>query len=135
MNSSDRCRLRIVCNVCISLLVCFDPCKIQAQPQTVPHRESCTAWGAVRGQYGHPYFGTVNSCDEAVTVQLLFPGSPNVMKHDLKPQEVFNTGLTIEEAPDLYAFTTCPVGYVPSVPLVEKNWSTIIRSQYQCVKE
>ncbi len=130
----DRYRLEITIAVVVLVALALGSDKALGQ-QTVPHRESCTKWGPVRGQYGYPYFGTVNSCSEPVTVQLLIPGFPEIIRRDLKPMEVFNTGFSLIEAPDIYVFTTCPAGYVSSVPLVPANSETLRRSQYTCVME
>lgn len=129
-----RYRLEITIAVVVLAALALGSDKAHGQ-QTVPHRESCTRWGPVRGEDDDIYFGTVNSCSEPVTVQLLIPGFPEIVRRGLKPMEVFNTGFSMIEAPDMYVFTTCPAGYVSGVPLVPKNWDTLQRGEYMCVKE
>lgn len=92
------------------------------------HKEQCTTWGDMNGR-----LGTTNTCDKAVIVQ--FMGNDQVViEHELSPGDVFDTGLTRSET-SFWMFTTCPVGYVSSVPFKKKNNIAIRASEYNCVRK
>ena len=92
--------------------------------------EHCTKWDYEEGQ-----FGTRNTCDEAVFVQFSAPGKPSI-EHRLKPGEILRTGLTRAQTSGLsWMFTTCPVGYISSVPLDPAGRAEIAGSHYSCIKK
>ena len=65
-----------------------------------------------------------------VVVQLLSGDSSTVTLHELKPGEIF-----LIERNSLRLFTTCMVGYVPSVPFTPANHDAINIGRYHCVKQ
>lgn len=91
------------------------------------HKEQCTIWEYMDGR-----LGTKNTCDEAVFVQFMVKDRA-VIERVLSPGEIFDTGLTRSET-SYWMFTTCPVGYVSSVPLKEENNTLIRASAYSCAR-
>jgi hypothetical protein len=94
-------------------------------PELHPNAEVCTAF-TWRGEK----YGTQNVCDRPVVVQLLSGDSSTVTLHELKPGEIF-----LIERNSLRLFTTCMVGYVPSVPFTPANHDAINMGRYHCVKQ
>lgn len=95
-----------------------------------PHMEQCTTWGYDGGQ-----FGTENTCDKAVVIQFMAEGQ-RAIERLLNPGETFRTGLSRSQIDrGWWMFTTCPVGYVSSVPFLSKNNEVIRASRYSCVRK
>jgi uncharacterized membrane-anchored protein len=89
-----------------------------------PHIEKCTIF-----QDEGYEFVIINSCDETVDV-VLMPSGQNASGFRIGPMERLVTGMSYTRS---YVFTTCPVGYVSSVPVREGRRSLISRSQYVCL--
>ena len=105
--------------------------------QTVAHVESCTtdSWGFLAF---HGYeFGTVNSCQEPVSIWFVRKKTGKVVEATVKGRGVFTTGLDMETfggdhwGPWISA--TCPLGYKPSPAVSFKDENTFLGSKYQCV--
>jgi uncharacterized membrane-anchored protein len=71
----------------------------------------------------------INSCDEPVAV-VFMPRGQNAREFALGPMERLATGTRSTAS---YVYTTCPAGYVSSVPVREGRRSLISRSQYVCI--
>ena len=125
---SQTCR-QITVAGCIALTqIC--PTAVIAQ-ETAPHLEKCTVWS-----FNNDRFVTINNCTEPVTIQFMLMSNQNVVYRDVKPGEVFDTGLSSEAFKNSgWLFTTCPVGYSPSVEFLLKNKDVILPSKYECVKK
>jgi len=99
-----------------------------------PHMEQCTTW-----EYHDDNFGTENTCNKDVVIQFMVKDQ-RAIERQLKPGEAFRTGLSRSQTIG-WMFTTCPVGYVSSVPfLPEKDDafidpSPIKASLYSCVRK
>lgn len=99
-----------------------------------PHMEQCTTW-----EYDDDNFGTENTCDKAVVIQFMVKDQPAI-ERQLKPGETFRTGLSRSQTIG-WMFTTCPVGYVSSVPFLPEeddafiDPSPIKASLYSCVRK
>lgn len=96
-----------------------------------PHAEHCTkVWDYYDGQ-----FGTRNTCDEPVVVWLMTHSDQAAMVRELKPGEIFRSGLTREQIRSGWVFATCPVGHVTSIPIGPQSREEIAKGRYHCVKE
>jgi hypothetical protein len=99
--------------------------------ETVPHLENCTAWA-----YSDGRFGTADTCKEPVAIQFMLMTDQRIQQREVKPAEVFDTGLSRKEIESSgWLFTTCPAGYSPSVPFLLKNQDVILPSKYDCVRK
>jgi len=94
-------------------------------PGTSPHFERCTAFLDENDE-----LVIVNSCDEALVVGFM-PYGQRATEFTVRPMERLATELSYA---DRYVYTTCPIGYVSSVPVRAGRRSLISRSQYLCIK-
>lgn len=95
-----------------------------------PPIEQCTTWGFDSGQ-----FGTENTCNKAVVIQFMAKDQRPIERM-LNPGEAFRTGLSHSQiGQEWWMFTTCPVGYVSSVPFLPENNDAIRTSRYSCVRK
>lgn len=129
MHSKFRTCHQFTIAVCIAATaIC--PLAILAQ-ETVPHLEKCTEWF-----FRDDLFGTMNNCREPVTIQFMLTSNQRIEQRDIKPGEFFDTGLSPKAfGSSGWLFTTCPVGYSPSVDFLLKNKDVILPSKYDCVKK
>ena len=88
-----------------------------------PHIEKCTIFQDERYE-----FVIINSCNEPVDVVLMASGQ-KASEFRIGPMERLATGMSYTRE---YVYTTCPLGYVSSVPVREGRRSLISRSQYLC---
>lgn len=103
--------------------------------QSAPHAESCNndSWGFLAF---HGYeFGTVNSCEEEITIWFRKKGG-GLRKATVKSRGVFTTGYDM----DTYAgkiipwiSATCRAGYEPNPRVSFKNQKAFDDSTYKCV--
>lgn len=94
-----------------------------------PHMEHCTTWDYDDGQ-----FGTRNTCGAPVYVQFLAPGQRSIERR-LDPDESLQSGLNRAQIDGLsWMFTTCPAGYMSSLPLGPQNRTQIAASHYDCIE-
>lgn len=98
--------------------------------QLKPHMEQCTKW-----EYDGGEFGTKNTCDKGVAIQFMVEGQ-QAIELQIKPGKAFSTGLSRSDTGySWWMFTTCPAGYVSSVPFQPENQVAIAASRYSCVKK
>jgi hypothetical protein len=102
--------------------------------QGVPHLEECTltqSWDFQDGQ-----FGVKNICNKPVTIQFMAESQQQTKSVELKPGERFNTGLgEAQIKSNWWVFTTCPVGYVSSIPFEVKYKDALADGHYNCVEK
>jgi len=102
--------------------------------QGVPHLEECTLtqnWDFQDGQ-----FGVKNICNKPVTIQFMAESQQEAKSAELKPGERFNTGLgEAQIKSNWWVFTTCPVGYVSSIPFEVKYKDALAEGHYNCVEK
>jgi uncharacterized membrane-anchored protein len=96
-----------------------------SMPGTTPHLERCTAFLEENDKVA-----IANSCDEAVVVMFM-PDGQRATEFTVRPMERLVTELSF---PDDFVYTTCPNGYVSSVPVRAGRRSIISRSQYLCIE-
>jgi len=89
-----------------------------------PHIERCTIFRDEGNE-----LVIINSCDETLDV-VVMPSDQSASGFRLGPMERLATGISYTRS---YVYTTCPVGYVSSVPVREGRRSRISRSQYVCL--
>lgn len=92
-----------------------------------PHMEQCTTW-----EYDNGYFGTKNTCDQAVLIQFMTKDKRTI-ERQLNPGETFRTSMSREY--DWWMFTACPAGYVSSIAFLRENDESIRTSGYSCIKK
>jgi hypothetical protein len=98
--------------------------------QIKPHMEQCTRW-----EYDSGEFGTENTCDKSVAIQFMVEGQ-QAIERQIKPGKAFSTGLSRSDiSRGWWMFTTCPAGYVSSVPFLPENKSAIAASRYSCERK
>lgn len=104
-------------------------------PQSVPHVEPCTndSWGFL-AFHGFE-FGTVNSCQEAVSIWFMRRNG-EIKNETVKGRGVFRTGYDVDTYKDKiipWMSATCPAGYEPSPPFSSRNQKAFDDSTYKCV--
>jgi hypothetical protein len=118
------------CSIGLFFFTFFGCITVPQTSGTVLHLERCTNW-----DYREDRFGTTNRCKEPVTIQFMLISNQRIEQREVKPGEVFDTGLSRMVVEDGWLFTTCPVGYSPSVPFLLENKDLLLPSQYDCVKK
>lgn len=93
---------------------------------SVKDMESCTYFD-VEGDS----WKTRNTCNQAVDLRFMERGQAPI-ERTLQPGENFEPGAN--DGAD-FVFTTCPVGYVSSLPISEENWEAIGNSIYTCISD
>jgi hypothetical protein len=99
--------------------------------QGVPHLEQCTltkAWNIEDG-----WFGVKNICDKSIMIQFMSEDSQKPKSAELRPGDRFNTGL--HKVSGWWVFTTCPAGYVSSIPFDIKYKAALTDGVYNCIKK
>ena len=99
-------------------------------PESVPgatsHLEECT-----RFRDGDAGFTIFNDCDEAVIVEFLARrGSPE--DFEIEPHQSVSAGFELSSR---YFYTTCPAGFVSTVPITTLNPGLIRSGNYRCIEE
>lgn len=95
------------------------------------HLEACTKWSEQNAG-----FVFTNGCSEPVALIFVELGGVRRFDHVIKPKERFDIKLpeqTIHATS--WLFTTCPAGYVPSVPFTVEDQALIVAGQYECVRK
>lgn len=99
---------------------------------SVAHVEDCTVWG----YRDNNHFAAGNKCKDPVRIQFMLTNDQRVIEGEVKPGELFDTGLTSSQVERTrWLSTACPVGYVPSVPFLLKHEDEIQASRYNCLKK
>jgi len=96
-----------------------------SMPGTTPNLERCTAFLDESKKVA-----IENSCNEVLVVMFM-PDGQRATEFTVGPMERIVTELSF---PDDFVYTTCPNGYVSSVPVRTGRRSLISRSQYLCIR-
>jgi tetratricopeptide (TPR) repeat protein len=76
----------------------YDCVNMSLARQRVPHLERCAQW-----DYRGDHFGAANSCTEPVKIQFMLTRDQRVVEREVKPSEVFDTGLSRKDVESLGA--------------------------------
>jgi hypothetical protein len=110
------------------------PASATIASESLSHLEQCTltdSWDYQGGQ-----FGVKNICDKSVSIQFMTQRNQKVKSTILKAGERFNTELSQTQVKSgWWVFTTCPVGYVSSVPFQVRYLNALTDGKYSCAKE
>jgi len=118
---------RLAIAACLALAAAFSTAALNQK--TVPHLEKCTVW-----DFQGDHLGTTNTCAESVTIQFMLLNNQRIERRDLKPGEVFESGISRKDDEAIsWIYTTCPVGYSPNVPFTLEGEAAVSMSLYDCV--
>jgi hypothetical protein len=109
---------------------------VTASAAEKPNTEKCDhkGWGYL--VFSDHHFGTTNVCAKTISVWFM-DKSGSVVHADVKPGEVFDTGLGPSQFDESagWAAASCPLGYAPSPAVSLDDWDTILDSKYRCLKK
>ena len=98
-----------------------------ASPQQayIGHMEGCFAWGIANGR-----IGARNECSRSINMKFMALADQHKVEADVPPGGWFDSGLRDSSAE--FMFTSCPVGWEPSLKFTIENKMAIIVSLYNC---
>jgi hypothetical protein len=97
---------------------------VTSAQEYIGHMEGCFVWGTANGR-----LGARNECSRAITMKFMAFDDGHTVEADIPPGGWFDSG----SPGGSFMYTSCPVGWMPSLKFSIENKQAISVSLYNCL--